>query len=122
MEHKPDCHHPFFERKAQSKTPDGKYIVNAPSFPILMDYDVHHYELHPNCNKLPVLQRKSIEIVAANFTPVENPITTINNLMVAFLKAENCGQLDYNQQKLAYISIECLKKQLPYIKFGMIKR
>ena len=117
----PDGHHPYFERKAHEKCLAGKAIVNAFSFPIKMDYGIHHFELHPNCDKLPVLETKSMEIVRANFVAVENPIETINNLMLAFLRAENCGKLDYSQQKLAYISIECLKKQLPYIKFGMIK-
>lgn len=120
--HHPDKHHPVFERAEQSRYGCGKSLVNAMSFPVLMDYDVHHYELHENCNKLPILQRPALEIVAANFNPKENPLATIDNLMVAFYKAECCGHIDGRQRILAGIAIECLTKQIPYIKYGMVRR
>ena len=117
----PDRHHPYFQRKEQSRSRIGRSIVNAKSFPILMDYGIHHHELHPNCEKMPIFERPTLEVVAAYFNPVENPIETIDILMRAFSKAEKSERIKYSQKILAGIAIENLAKQIPYIKYGRIK-
>lgn len=117
-----DCHHPYFERNAQSYCKLGKAIVNAYSFPILMDYDVHHHELHPNCKKLPIPAVQTLKVVTANFETCDSPLKTIDNLMYAFHKAEIDSSLSDRDRQVASQVIDGLYKQLPYIRYGMIKQ
>lgn len=86
-----------------------------------MDYDIHHFELHTHCHKMPILQRKTLEFVRANFQPNDNPLRTIDNLIIALNRAAYCKEILYEEQKLAYFAIKCLTKQIPFIEFGMVK-
>ena len=115
----PDRHHPYFQRSEQCKTKVGRYLISSIVIP--MDYETHHFELHENCEKMPIFERPTLEVVAAYFNPVENPIETIDILMRAFSKAEKSERIKYSQKILAGIAIENLAKQIPYIKYGRIK-
>lgn len=118
----PDKHHPIFERADWSRDGMSKTIRCAGSFPILMDYDVHHNELHANCHHIQFIGREALKVVMNNFEVCENPIEQMYNLIYAMNKAEIDHHIPKVQRDLAGLAIYNFEQQLPYIKYGYIKK
>lgn len=118
----PDKHHPIFERADWSRDGLSKKIRCIGSFPILMDYEVHHQELHTHCDPIQFIGREALKVVMDNFKVSDDPIEQIYNLMYAMNKAEIDRNIPKTQRDLAGLAIYNFEQQLPYIKYGYVEK
>lgn len=114
-------HHILFSRATWEADPCGKNLRRDHRLRIDMDEAIHN-EIHRDISLIPVLGHKALVLVQNEFYCGNNSIETLDNLMTAFDKVEHSNKMSYVDRRLAEIAIEAIGMQIPYIKFGEIKR
>lgn len=114
-----DNHHILNNRIEWSARKESVQLRETPSLIPLLDRSVHE-DLHRYCPAVPMLGVYALQHVARTFQPSSDTFQSIDNLMLAIERAADHPKAHQIERELAYIAIDAIDLQRPFIKEGIV--
>lgn len=113
-----DGHHILHNRQEWSLRPEAQYIREHPSLIPRIPREVHE-ELHKACPPVPLLGFYALKRTVKMWTPDNFTLASIDNLQFAIEDAAKHEKSHEIESQLAYLAIEALELQKPFIREGL---
>lgn len=120
MSERANKHHVLETRSDWTSNPDAKKLRQTHELIPLVDYDAH-VELTRDCPCVPLLGRKTLEVVRADFHPRGGTLTSIDLLLCAINKSMERPHIHNLENALAQLAMDAIEWQIPYLKGNIIE-
>jgi len=114
-----DGHHIIHTKAHYTISPEARQLRNEPSLIPRIDRDAHN-ELHANCPAVPLLGYHTLNRVVKDFYPQRTTLASIDDLLFAIENAARHEKAHPIESKLAFLAIEAIELQVPYIREGLV--
>lgn len=115
-----DNHHIIFNRQEWSLRNDARSIREHPSLIVNMERSLHE-EIHASCPAVPLLGHAALQIVRANWTPDNNHLRSMDNLLFAIDSVSVHPRAHPIEKALAQLVSQAVELQRPYVMIGVIE-
>ena len=107
-----DRHHILFPRVEWTARDQAKKLRNMHLYD--MDRDIHN-ELHRNCPPVPILGYYALNNVLSEYHQGSTPLASFDNLITSIEIAAKHRKAHPIERELAYLALEALEMQKPFI-------
>lgn len=114
-----DRHHILNNRVEWTARPESARLRETPILVPTLDRTVHEH-LHRYTTPVPPLGVYALQRVVRDFVPTNDVFQSIDNLMTSIEGAANHPKAHELERELAYIAIDAIDLQRPFIKEGLI--
>ena len=116
---KRDRHHILHNRVEWHSRPESAQLRETPSLMPMIDRQVHN-DLHRYCPPVPTLGIYALQRVVRDFRPSTDVFQSIENLMTSIERSADHPRMHELEREMAYIAIDAIDLQRPFIKEGLI--